>query len=127
MDQSIDLESGTIPELNKPAPGTWRFPKNPALCCIYRVPNCMRQVNPEAYTPQTVLIGPLHHSLKSKALKSRGDVTDTKSMDYLNMERHKKMYLAEFAKRMGGGEKTIDGFRRTIEDNEEMIRESYSE
>uniref|UniRef100_A0A1J3GBF8 UPF0481 protein n=1 Tax=Noccaea caerulescens TaxID=107243 RepID=A0A1J3GBF8_NOCCA len=126
MDQRLDLESGKIHELNKPAPGTWRFRKDPALCCIYRVPNCMRQVNPEAYTPQTVLIGPLHHSLKSKALKSLGDMTDTKSMDYLNMERHKKMYLAKFAKRVGG-ENSIDGFRRAIEEDEELIRESYSE
>ncbi|CAA7024500.1 unnamed protein product [Microthlaspi erraticum] len=127
MDQRLDLESGTIHDLNKPVPGMWRFPKDhPALCCIYRVPNCMRQVNPEAYTPQILLIGPLHHSLKSQALKSRGDMTDTKSMDYLNMERHKKIYLAEFKKRVGG-ENSIEGFTRTIEEDEEMIRESYSE
>ncbi|CAA7024494.1 unnamed protein product [Microthlaspi erraticum] len=127
MDQRLDLESGTIHDLNKPAPGMWRFPKNPALCCIYRVPNSMRQVNPEAYTPQIVLIGPLHHSLKSQALNYHGDITNTKLMNYLNMERHKKIYLAKFAKRVGGGEKIIDGLRRTIEEDEEMIRESYSE
>ncbi|CAA7024499.1 unnamed protein product [Microthlaspi erraticum] len=128
MDQRLDLESGTIHDLNKPVPGMWRFPKDhPALCCIYRVPNCMRQVNPQAYTPQIVLIGPLHRSLKSQALNYHGDIRNTKLMDYLNMERHKKIYLAEFAKRVGGGEKIIDGLRRTIEEDEEMIRESYSE
>ncbi|KAL1190921.1 hypothetical protein V5N11_025661 [Cardamine amara subsp. amara] len=120
----MDLESGTTHE---PVPGMWRVPTNPDLCCIYRVPNCLRQVNPEAYTPQLVIIGPLHHSLKSQALKSRGDViTNTKSMDYLNMEEHKKVYLAEFTRRLEG-KKAIDGFRRIIEEDEDIIRASYSE
>jgi hypothetical protein len=35
--------------------------------CIYRVPNRMRVVKPEAYTPKVVVIGPLHRSLKSTA------------------------------------------------------------
>ncbi|CAN7085547.1 unnamed protein product [Brassica oleracea var. botrytis] len=69
MDRTLDLESGTNHELSKPVPGMWRFPTNPDLCCIYRVPDCLREVNPKAYTPQLVLIGPLHRSLKSHALK----------------------------------------------------------
>ncbi|VVB06389.1 unnamed protein product [Arabis nemorensis] len=125
-DQMVDLEPGTVHELYKPVPGMWQFPTNPDLCCIYRVPNCMRSVNPEAYTPQLVLIGPLHHSLKLQALKSRGDTRDAKLMGYLNMEEHKKIYLKEFAKRVAG-EKTIDGFRRVIEEKEAIIRASYSE
>ncbi|CAL9240090.1 unnamed protein product, partial [Arabidopsis halleri] len=126
MERILDLESGSSRELNKPAPGMWRFPRDPDLCCIYRVPNCLRQVNPEAYTPQLVLIGPLHHSLKSQALMSRGDITNTKSMGYLNMEELKKVYLVEFAQRVEG-KKTIDGFRRIIEEDEDIIRASYSE
>ncbi|KAL1190920.1 hypothetical protein V5N11_025660 [Cardamine amara subsp. amara] len=106
----------------------WRFPQSPKHCCIYRVPNRIRRFNPEAYTPQLVIIGPLHHSLKSEALKSRGDITNTKSMGYLNMEELKKIYLVEFTRRLGEiGEGTIDGFRRIIEKEEETIRESYSE
>ena len=91
-------------------PGMWRYPMNPDLCCIYRVPNRLREVNPEPYTPQIVLIGPLHHSVKSQALKALylgDDITYTKSMAYLDMEEHKKTYLAEFAVRMEG-ETTID-------------------
>ncbi|VVB06390.1 unnamed protein product [Arabis nemorensis] len=107
-------------------PGMWQVPTIPKHCCIYRVPNSIRRVNPEAYTPQLVLIGPLNHSLKSQALKCRGDVTNAKSMGYLNMEAHKKFYLAEFAKRVDE-EKTIDGFRRMIKADEDMIRASYSE
>ncbi|VVB06395.1 unnamed protein product [Arabis nemorensis] len=115
-----------IHELTKLAPGMWLFPKNSEHCCIYRVPERLRRVNPEAYTPQLLLIGPLHHSLKSQALKSLGDITYTKSMGYLNMEEHKKIYLVEFAQRVDGKE-TIDGFKRLIEEDEEIIRASYSE
>ncbi|KFK35253.1 hypothetical protein AALP_AA5G261300 [Arabis alpina] len=115
-----------IHELTKLAPGMWRFPKNSEHCCIYRVPERLRRVNPEAYTPQLLLIGPLHHSLKSQALNSLGDITYTKLMGYLNMEEHKKIYLAEFAKRVDGKE-TIDGFKRIIEEDEDIIRASYSE
>ncbi|KAF3576096.1 hypothetical protein DY000_02032253, partial [Brassica cretica] len=92
---------------------------NPEFCCIYRVPNRLREVNPEPYTPQLVLIGPLHHSVKY-------DITYTKSMAYLDMEEHKKTYLAEFAARIEG-ETTIDELRRMIKEEEETIRASYQE
>ncbi|KAF3560040.1 hypothetical protein F2Q69_00014526 [Brassica cretica] len=108
-------------------PAMRRYPKNLDCLCIYRVSNCMRKVKPEAYTPQLVLIGPLHLPLKFQALKAldRGDyITYTKSMDYLNMEKHKKYYLAAFAERFDG-EEIIDGFRRMIEEEEVNIRESY--
>ncbi|CAA7033177.1 unnamed protein product [Microthlaspi erraticum] len=126
MDQMLDLESGTIHEWNKEAPGMWRFPTNPNLCCIYRVPNSMRQMSPEAYTPQLILIGPLHHSLKSQALKARGNIRRTKFMGYLNMEEHKKIYVEKFSERLEG-QKTIEGFRTMIEEDEDLIRASYSE
>ncbi|KAF8110806.1 hypothetical protein N665_0079s0118 [Sinapis alba] len=128
MDPLLDLESGTNHELSlsKTVLGVWKVPSNTDLCCIYRVPNCLRRVSPEAYTPQSVLIGPLHHSLKLQALKSRGDITNAKLMDYLNMEEHKKFYLREFEKRLQG-KKTIDGFKRVIKEDEDMIRASYLE
>ncbi|KAG5379813.1 hypothetical protein IGI04_027655 [Brassica rapa subsp. trilocularis] len=126
MDRTLDLESGTNHELSKPVPGMWRFPTNPDLCCIYRVPDCLREVNPKAYTPQLVLIGPLHRSLKSQALKSRGDITKAKSLGYLNTEAHKKIYLVEFAKRVEGN-KVVEELKRQIKEDEDMIRASYSE
>ncbi|EFH55317.1 predicted protein [Arabidopsis lyrata subsp. lyrata] len=101
--------------LKRPFPGMWRFPTNPEICCIYRVPDCPRSVNPEAYTPQLLLIGPLNHSLKSQAFKSPGDVTYTMSTGYLNMEECKKIYLAEFTRRVVGGENTIKLILRTLE------------
>ncbi|CAH8263825.1 unnamed protein product [Arabidopsis lyrata] len=104
--------------LKRPFPGMWRFPTNPEICCIYRVPDCPRSVNPEAYTPQLLLIGPLNHSLKSQAFKSPGDVTYTMSTGYLNMEE----YIRFFGAKTGYGY----GYPR-ITDINLRPRESYSE
>ncbi|KAL0866176.1 hypothetical protein Bca101_045294 [Brassica carinata] len=116
MDRTSDLESGSIIELS-----------------THRVPDCLREVNPKAYTPQLVLIGPLHRSLKFQALKSRGDITKAKSLGYLNTEVHKKIYLVEFTKRVEGN-KVVEELRRKIKEDigiytidEDLIRASYSE
>ncbi|KAG7572641.1 hypothetical protein ISN44_As09g009970 [Arabidopsis suecica] len=114
-------------DIKKPFPGMWRFPINPEICCIYRVPECLRSVNPEAYTPQVVLIGPLNQSIKYQAYRSLGDITNTKSTGYVNMEECKKIYLADFTRRVVGGKNTINGFIRMIKEDEERIRDSYSE
>lgn len=126
MNKIVVLEPDKIQELKKWAPGMWRFPTNPDLCCIYRVPNCLRQVHPEAYTPELVVIGPLHRTIISQALKSLGDSTCTKSMGYVNVEEHKKIYLSAFAKRFEG-KNVIDGFKKTIQEDEAIIRACYSE
>ncbi|KAJ0233311.1 hypothetical protein HA466_0282810 [Hirschfeldia incana] len=127
MDLVLDVESGREYELKKLGrPGRWRSPTNTDLCCIYRVPNSMYQMSPEAYTPQLVLIGPLQYALRSPAFVSRGNITNRKFMGYLNMEEHKKIYLAEFSQRFEGGE-IIERFRRMIKEDEDMIRASYSE
>lgn len=49
--------------------GIWPSSFISEYCCIYRVPNRLRRVNPDAYTPQMLLIGPLQHSKKAKALE----------------------------------------------------------
>lgn len=126
MNRRLNHEPDTVLELNESTPGMWWFPTNPEHRCIYRVPDRLRRVNPEAYTPQLLLIGPLHHSLKFQALNSRGDITNTKLMGYLNMEEHKKIYLARFSERLAG-QKTIDELRRRIKEEEDIIRASYSE
>ncbi|KAL1194855.1 hypothetical protein V5N11_020070 [Cardamine amara subsp. amara] len=122
MDLDLDLDLGF--------PGKWRFPTSINNCCIYRVPNSMRSINPEAYTPQLVLLGPLNYTLISQASKSRGDITNTKSTGYLNMQEYKKIYLKKFTERATiqlRQETSIDDFRRKIEGDEKQIRESYSE
>lgn len=50
-------------------PGLWPSSFSKKYCCIYRVPNRLRRVNPEAYTPQMLLIGALQHSKKAEALE----------------------------------------------------------
>ncbi|CAN6823749.1 unnamed protein product [Brassica oleracea] len=96
---------------------------NVEYCCIYRVPNWLRRVNPEAYTPQMFLLGPLQHSKKAEALEL--SKTDLRYMNYMNMERHKKMYHMEIAHRYGT--ETIIEFSRIIERDEHIIRASYAE
>ncbi|KAH0924904.1 hypothetical protein HID58_017160 [Brassica napus] len=96
---------------------------NVEYCCIYRVPNWLRRVNPEAYTPQMLLLGPLQHSKKAEALEL--SKTDLRYMNYMNMERHKKKYLMEIAHRYGT--ETIIEFSRIIERDEHIIRASYAE
>ncbi|GLT52996.1 hypothetical protein SLA2020_262960 [Shorea laevis] len=54
-------------------------------CCIYRVPNKLRDVNKEAYTPKLVSIGPFHHGLE----------------ELKGMERKKQIYLRNSALGVG--------------------------
>lgn len=79
----------------------------PAECCIYRVPKDLRKVNEEAYTPQVISIGPLHHDKES------------------DMEKQKIRYVREFSKRIT--EKTWQEFINFIEENEQSIRNCYAE
>uniref|UniRef100_A0A3N7EQP5 Uncharacterized protein n=1 Tax=Populus trichocarpa TaxID=3694 RepID=A0A3N7EQP5_POPTR len=52
-------------------------------CCIYKVPERLRELNEKAYTPRVVSVGPIHHG--KDMLKA--------------MEDHKRMYLQEFIAR----------------------------
>ncbi|XP_061981216.1 UPF0481 protein At3g47200-like isoform X2 [Populus nigra] len=52
-------------------------------CCIYKVPERLRELNEKAYTPRLVSIGPIHHC--NDKLQA--------------MEDHKRMYLQEFIAR----------------------------
>ena len=69
-------------------------------CCIYKVPNLLRNVKPEAYTPQLISIGPLHHGdakleiMKKKKLicfrEFKGNrMSDERIMDLVNIIRNK--------------------------------------
>ncbi|KAF5469998.1 hypothetical protein F2P56_010552 [Juglans regia] len=77
-------------------------------CCIYRVPKRLREVQPMAYTPRLVSIGPFHH--RSEELK--------------DMERQKFIYLRDFCNRTG---KSIEYLARIIRPLEMKIRCYYSE
>jgi hypothetical protein len=80
-----------------------------SVCCIYRVPKKLRQVNEEAYTPKLVSIGPFHRKLE----ELRG------------MKMLKQKYLKEFCDRTGG--KSKEYLTNIIESNKEEVSRSYSE
>ncbi|PRQ36325.1 hypothetical protein RchiOBHm_Chr4g0390191 [Rosa chinensis] len=72
--------------------------------CIFRVPNVLRRQNPEAYTPDVVAIGPLHH-YREKRGKEEGkggkeDKEDKGEEDFQLLKRGKKSYLNEILARM---------------------------
>ncbi|XP_056174841.1 UPF0481 protein At3g47200-like [Syzygium oleosum] len=77
-------------------------------CCIYRVPEKFRRVNAEAYTPQVISIGPLHHD-KTK-LQSREEI--------------KLRYLKEFLRRVKAD---LLACTRIIGESEDRIRQCYQE
>nr|KYP76398.1 UPF0481 protein At3g47200 [Cajanus cajan] len=77
-------------------------------CCIYKVPQKIRKVNEEAYTPSIVSIGPFHYG--DKRLES--------------MEELKLRYLKSFLERT---QKGLGDCIRYIKNSEQIIRSSYSE
>jgi hypothetical protein len=89
-----------IPQINEPA--RW------SECCIYRVPNKLRQVNKEAYTPKLVSIGPFHHDLE----------------ELKGMKKQKLIYVEDFYSRTRKSQKDL---AIIIAEKEEEIRHYYSE
>ncbi|XP_044476498.1 uncharacterized protein LOC123204028 [Mangifera indica] len=81
----------------------------PGQCCIYKVPKNIRRVNKEAYTPQLISIGPLHHGKQELA----------------DMEKKKKQYVKSLIQRTTI--EKIDKIPSFIRDKEEQIRVCYVE
>jgi hypothetical protein len=77
-------------------------------CCIYKVPERLRELNEKAYTPRLVSIGPIHHC--NDKLKA--------------MEDHKRMYLQEFIART---KVSVEGFIELIKEKETRLRNCYEE
>lgn len=86
--------------------------------CIFRVPDRLRRVRKEDYTPRVISIGPLHHG--EEALKA--------------MEEHKKRYLQYFLRRRTNN--LVQNFQhnlslkdciKKIQDKEPELRSQYSE
>ncbi|XP_073264437.1 UPF0481 protein At3g47200-like [Populus alba] len=77
-------------------------------CCIFKVPERLRELNEKAYTPRVVSIGPIHHG--NEKLKA--------------MEDHKRMYLQEFIDLSGV---SVEAFIELINENETRLRNCYAE
>jgi len=77
-------------------------------CCIYKVPERLRELNEKAYTPRVVSIGPIHHG--EEMLKA--------------MKDHKRMYLREF---LEWSEVSLEDFIEFIMENETRLCDFYAE
>ncbi|KDO64813.1 UPF0481 protein At3g47200 [Citrus sinensis] len=77
-------------------------------CCIYRVPQSQRCLNPSDYTPHIVSIGPLHHG--NEELKA--------------MEDNKLRYLHHFLQRT---KVSMPEFVASIRKKEARLRNCYAE
>nr|TKS15278.1 hypothetical protein D5086_0000035540 [Populus alba] len=78
-------------------------------CCIYEVPNLLRNVKPEAYTPQLISIGPLHHGDAKLEI----------------MKREKLICFREFKENKLSDERIMD-LVKIIRNKEKNIRQYYS-
>ncbi|KAJ4705211.1 hypothetical protein OWV82_022019 [Melia azedarach] len=78
-------------------------------CCIYKVPKDLRKIKEDAYTPQVISIGPLHHG--------KEELSD--------MEKQKIRLKREFIKRIT--KKTWQELITFIEMQEQYIRNCYEE
>ncbi|KAK2650741.1 hypothetical protein Ddye_018230 [Dipteronia dyeriana] len=77
-------------------------------CCIYRVPQYLRKINEEAYTPKLISIGPLHYGRN----------------ELMGMERQKTRLLSKFRDRVGA--QKLEEFKTCIQNQEQHIRSHYS-
>ncbi|CAL8105282.1 unnamed protein product [Prunus armeniaca] len=104
----VDVENPYIPLETSMRQELGRLSPISSSCCIYRVPERFRRVNENAYTPQVVSIGPLHHG--KKGLEA--------------MEEHKKRYLQEFLCRT---KVSLEDCIKKIRDQEARLRSCYAE
>ena len=86
------------------------FKRNVSECCIYRVPEPLRNVNSKAYSPLLISIGPLNRENTERA-----------------MEKEKLKYFKKLTERAGMDKKKIIDILISIENQEERLRHCYSE
>ncbi|XP_062183253.1 UPF0481 protein At3g47200-like [Phragmites australis] len=74
--------------------------------CIYRVPACIKDLNPKAYRPQVVSLGPFHH----------GDA------ELRPMEEHKRRALRHLLRR---ARQPLEEFAAAVEEVAEQLESAY--
>lgn len=87
------------------------FKRNGSECCIYRVPKPLRHVNWKAYAPLLISIGPLNR--QNTKLEA--------------MEKEKLKCFKKLTERDGMDKKKIIDILISIENQEESLRQCYSE
>ncbi|KAL5798938.1 hypothetical protein ACOSQ2_003758 [Xanthoceras sorbifolium] len=76
-------------------------------CCIYRVPEYIRKLNEDAYTPRLISIGPLHHGKKK----------------LMGMENKKERCWSNFVERVDA--RKVEEVKTYIAEEEKHIRDHY--
>ncbi|KAF5444424.1 hypothetical protein F2P56_036901 [Juglans regia] len=79
-----------------------------ADCCIFRVPNHLRRLNEQAFTPEVISIGPFHHGNKNLE----------------TMEKFKVQYFKSFMQRT---KLKVDNLVSSVKDSEGDVRRCYAE
>ncbi|KAI3420517.1 uncharacterized protein J3R85_012733 [Psidium guajava] len=80
-------------------------------CCIFRVPGTLSQLNPKAYKPRIVSIGPYHHG-----------------EEYVQMiEEHKPRFFSALLARTRSFGVDYNEYFNAVSSKEEEIRDCYSE
>lgn len=77
-------------------------------CCIYRVPDRLRELNEKVCAPRVASIGPINHGKKN--LKA--------------LEEHKIMYLQQFLEQSSS---SVEDLINIVKDKETDLRDCYSE
>ncbi|KAL5721409.1 hypothetical protein ACHQM5_005061 [Ranunculus cassubicifolius] len=83
----------------------------PSNCSIHRVPERLRKVNEDAYTPQLVSIGPFHHGKENLQA----------------MEKHKLQYMRDFICRTPNPEISLEECGKAIVGLKQKAIDCYSE
>ncbi|XP_068634601.1 UPF0481 protein At3g47200-like [Aristolochia californica] len=78
------------------------------VCCIYRVPSYIKDLDPEAYIPKLVSFGPYHHG----------------APHLMSMEKHKHKTLAFVLKR---SKKSLEDYLRLLKAITKRLMESYKD
>ncbi|KAJ4832169.1 hypothetical protein Tsubulata_008984 [Turnera subulata] len=101
----------TVEEKTKKAPNLLKTYAGKESCCIFRVPQSLVEINEAAYQPHVASIGPYHHGKQHLKM----------------IEEHKWRFLGAVLARTRQHGVGLDQFFEIIAQQEEKIRESYSE
>ncbi|KAG9457860.1 hypothetical protein H6P81_002368 [Aristolochia fimbriata] len=107
-----DLDPSWVGSLNQKLaeePKLLRGSTDAASCCIHRIPQCFRRIDPRAYEPQIVSIGPFHRGKRNLQA----------------MEEHKWRYLRGMLSRNKNG--GLEGYLAAAKNLEAKARDCYSE
>ncbi|KAH7524684.1 hypothetical protein FEM48_Zijuj06G0145800 [Ziziphus jujuba var. spinosa] len=104
----VNIESPYVSLANSMRDQFDSLPPISSACTLYRVPDRLRLVKEEAYIPQVVSIGPLHHGKDS--LKA--------------MEEHKMRYRWKYLERT---RESLENYLKIVKESEPKLRSSYAE